>query len=182
MNAADCSVDGCERPARPDLASGLCEMHYRRSLRGRPLDAPAQEKLPPGKRLEVAVIRVGDVDTGANDDRAYELAMECVKQAARRWMKANGWRPARDAVQRNRYLETQEVEQSRARENSLAQGAGSRAPGTGARDAQSRQDVRRDRDQVGNFAAGRSRAGHVGAGANQDRDRRGRRQGSRAGS
>jgi hypothetical protein len=183
---ADCRIDGCEKQARPDLENaampymGLCAMHCKRLQRGRPLEAPAQEKLPPEKRLKVTVIHLADVDTSEDGDQEFDLAMDCVKQAARRWLKSLGWRRVRDAVQRRAETESQEADEHRAVEGKLPRGTSSRASCRGAGTTQGREDLRRDRQEARDHDAVCARPGDVGARANQDRNRRGRGQGSRA--
>ena len=43
-----CSVDGCDRPAKPKV--GVCPLHYDRMRRGSPLNAPARLKRQPNEQ------------------------------------------------------------------------------------------------------------------------------------
>lgn len=47
-----CAVPRCSRPAR---ALGLCNAHYRRQRRGRPIDTPVVDRLPAGTQPRCSV-------------------------------------------------------------------------------------------------------------------------------
>lgn len=84
---ADCTVTGCTRPANGEM----CNLHRQRRLRGKPLQAPVQEKLSPFARFVEACI--GLADAPAEDDPAYDRALDVTRKAACAWMRSLGWAP-----------------------------------------------------------------------------------------
>ncbi len=77
-----CKVMGCEREAKH---AGMCFAHYRRKLRGRPLNTPLKlRKINAWELLHEAAIRYAN----AEDDREYELAYYALRRAALKYAHA----------------------------------------------------------------------------------------------
>jgi hypothetical protein len=95
-----CSIGDCEKPAERVTGEGvaLCAAHRKRLQRLRrgdtdlPLAAPNMRgELTPLER----VILTGSnfLEASAEDDAAYDRALDRFRDACSRWMRAMGWRP-----------------------------------------------------------------------------------------
>lgn len=86
----DCSVTGCVRQAEVQRAQ--CSAHRKRAQRGRPLADPIGDHLDPFARFVEACI--GLADAPAEDDPAFDLALDVARKATCAWMRSIGWAPS----------------------------------------------------------------------------------------
>lgn len=86
----DCTVTGCTR--QTESPGGLrCAMHKKRMQRGMDPNKPVQEKLSPFSQFVEACLALADAP--AEDDPAYDRALDVTRKAACAWMRSMGWAP-----------------------------------------------------------------------------------------
>jgi hypothetical protein len=108
MTGTACAIANCNRPVRRGT---LCDMHYKRRLRGISMDAPAKERLTPTQRLHEASLALAD----AEEDDEYQRASERQRKAVDRYAANKGWSPPADIVQQSeKCLQVQACKRSAA--------------------------------------------------------------------
>ena len=71
-----CEADGC---LLPEHAAGLCQGHFRRRSRGRPVSGRLREVLSPWGRVVEAALALADVSS--EDDQAHRRAEDNLRTA-----------------------------------------------------------------------------------------------------
>lgn len=74
-----CRITDCDNETK---GREICGMHRMRLNRGAPVHGPTQERLGHFQMMCKAAIRMAD----AEDDTDYQLAVDCLRKAARKWV------------------------------------------------------------------------------------------------